>query len=99
MPAARAAGREDLVVLAPEAAAVASVRVQRAERDPRLLDAEPVAESARVIAPRSAIAAGVTDAGTSRRAMCVVASTTRSGVPPGPRPAASTRASSPSWRR
>src|SRR3712207_7180658 len=37
-------GREQRVVLGAEAAAVAGVRVQRTERQPRLGDAEPAAE-------------------------------------------------------
>ena len=50
-------GREQLVVLAAEAAAVAGVRIERAERDARLGDAEPVAQPvARHARRRSTIA-------------------------------------------
>ena len=58
--------REQQIVLATEAATVAGVRIERAERDARLGDAEPLAQSlAR---------------DTSRNGLCVVASTTRRGL-------------------
>ena len=45
MPAASRGGGEHAVVLVAEAAVVAGVRIQRAERDPRLGDAVPVAQA------------------------------------------------------
>ncbi len=79
MPAARAAGASIVVVLAAEATAVAGVWVECAEREAWLARSRTSAEAlAGEVGGAHAGDAGVTSAGTSRSATCVVASTTRS---------------------
>ena len=59
-PAGARGGREHAVVLVAEPAVVAGVRVERAQREARLGDAEPVAQPARVMPAACAMAPAVT---------------------------------------
>ena len=68
--------RQHLVVLGPEEPALAGVRVQRGDREPRRGQAEAGAARAAVRAIVAVTCSRVSSAGTSRSGTCTVASTT-----------------------